>query len=124
MIMKKIVLVDDSDVILDIVTQSLKMYGYEDILRAKDGQEGLEVITNNKGNIALCIFDVNMPKMDGITLVKEVRKFDTTTPIIMLTTETDKEKIIKAKEYGATGWIVKPFEAEKFIKVVQMYVTQ
>ncbi|MEW6526020.1 MAG: response regulator [Spirochaetota bacterium] len=122
--MKKIVLVDDSDVILDIVTQALKMYGYEDILRAKDGQEGLEVIKNNKGNIALCIFDVNMPKMDGITLVKEVRAFDATTPIIMLTTETDKEKIVKAKEYGATGWIVKPFEAEKFIKVVQMYVSQ
>ncbi|MEJ5361828.1 MAG: response regulator [Spirochaetota bacterium] len=122
--MKKIVLVDDSDVILDIVTQALKMYGYEDILRAKDGQEGLEVIKNNKGNIALCIFDVNMPKMDGITLVKEVRAFDPTTPIIMLTTETDKEKIVKAKEYGATGWIVKPFEAEKFIKVVQMYVSQ
>lgn len=122
--MKKIVLVDDSDVILDIVSQALKMYGYEDILRAKDGQEGLQVIKQNQGNIALCIFDVNMPKMDGISLVKEVRKFDSTTPIIMLTTETDKSKIITAKEYGATGWIVKPFEAEKFIKVVEMYVTK
>ncbi|MDH7554315.1 MAG: response regulator [Spirochaetota bacterium] len=122
--MKKIVLVDDSDVILDIVSQALKMYGYEDILRAKDGQEGLQVIKQNQGNIALCIFDVNMPKMDGISLVKEVRKFDNTTPIIMLTTETDKSKIITAKEYGATGWIVKPFEAEKFIKVVEMYVTK
>ena len=122
--MKKIVLVDDSDVILDIVTQALTMYGYEDILRAKDGEEGLQVIKQNVGNIALCIFDVNMPKMDGITLVKEVRKFDTTTPIIMLTTETDKSKVLQAKEFGATGWVVKPFEAEKFIKVVQMYVTK
>lgn len=120
--MKKIVLVDDSDIILDIVSQALSMYGYEDILRAKDGEEGIALIKSNKGNIALCIFDVNMPRMDGITLVKEMRAFDTTTPIIMLTTETDKSKIITAKENGATGWIVKPFEAEKFIKIVQMYV--
>jgi two-component system chemotaxis response regulator CheY len=120
--MKKIVLVDDSDLILDIVSQALSMYGYNDILRAKDGEEGIALIKSNKGNIALCIFDVNMPRMDGITLVKEMRAFDTTTPIIMLTTETDKSKMITAKENGATGWIVKPFEAEKFIKVVQMYV--
>jgi len=120
--MKKIILVDDSDVILTIVSQALEMYGYTDIIKANNGQEGLELIKRNQGNIALCIFDVNMPLLDGISLLKEVRQFDKTTPIIMLTTETDKEKITKAKEYGATGWIVKPFDAEKFIKVVQMYV--
>lgn len=120
--MKKIILVDDSDVILTIVSQALEMYGYTDIIKANNGQEGLELIKSNQGNIALCIFDVNMPLMDGISLVKEMRQFDKTTPIIMLTTETDKEKITKAKEYGATGWVVKPFDAEKFIKVVQMYV--
>jgi len=63
-----------------------------------------------------------MPRMDGLTLVGEVKKIHQAVPIIMLTTETDKEKMVKAKELGATGWIVKPFEAEKFIKVVEMFV--
>ena len=60
--------------------------------------------------------------MDGITLVQEVRKIDPTTPIIMLTTETDKSKMLKARDYGATGWIIKPFQGEKFLKIVEMYV--
>ncbi|HRS63896.1 MAG TPA: response regulator [Spirochaetota bacterium] len=120
--MKKILLVDDSDVIATVVTQTLHMHNYEDVLRAKDGEEGLALLKENINNIALCIFDVNMPKMDGITLVKEARRIDKTTPIIMLTTETDKSKMITAKEYGATGWIVKPFDAEKFMKVVEMYL--
>jgi two-component system chemotaxis response regulator CheY len=120
--MKKILVVDDSEVIVEVVKKTLQMYGYEEIVSASNGVEALEVAKNNKGGIALYVFDVNMPRMDGLTLVKEVRTFDTTTPIIMLTTETDKEKMKTAKEYGATGWIIKPFDGEKFIKVVQMYL--
>jgi two-component system chemotaxis response regulator CheY len=120
--MKKILIVDDSEVIVEVVKKTLQMYGYEEIVSASNGVEALEVAKNNKGGIALYVFDVNMPRMDGLTLVKEVRTFDTTTPIIMLTTETDKEKMKTAKEYGATGWIIKPFDGEKFIKVVQMYL--
>jgi two-component system chemotaxis response regulator CheY len=120
--MKKILVVDDSEVIVEVVKKTLQMYGYEEIVSASNGVEALEVAKNNKGGIALYVFDVNMPRMDGLMLVKEVRTFDTTTPIIMLTTETDKEKMKTAKEYGATGWIIKPFDGEKFIKVVQMYL--
>ena len=120
--MKKILVVDDSEVIVEVVKKTLQMYGYEEILNASNGVEALEVAKKNKGDIALYVFDVNMPKMDGLTLVKEVRTFDTTTPIIMLTTETDKEQMKIAKEHGATGWIIKPFDGEKFIKVVQMYL--
>ena len=120
--MKKIVVVDDSDVIRSIVEQTLKLHNYEDIVSAVDGVDGLEKIKANLGNIALCVFDVNMPKMDGISLVQEVRKLDATTPIIMLTTETDKAKMLNARDLGATGWIVKPFDGEKFIKVVEMYL--
>jgi len=120
--MKKILVVDDSEVIVEVVKKTLQMYGYEEILSASNGVEALEVAKKYKGDIALYVFDVNMPQMDGLTLVKEVRTIDATTPIIMLTTETDKEKMKTAKEYGATGWIIKPFDGEKFIKVVQMYL--
>lgn len=120
--MKYIVVVDDSEIIRSIVEQTLRLYNYNEIIMASDGQDALEKIKSHIGKIALYVFDVNMPKMDGLTLVKEVRKFDTTTPIIMLTTETDKSKMLTAKQNGATGWIIKPFEGEKFIKVVEMYL--
>ena len=118
----KILVVDDSEVIQSVVSKALKLNGYEDILKASNGQEALEIIKKEKNNIALYIFDVNMPVMDGLTLVGETRKIDSSTPIIMLTTETDKEKMIIAKNNGATGWIIKPFDAEKFIKIVKMYL--
>ena len=120
--MKYIVVVDDSEIIRSIVEQTLRLYNYTDLILAKDGLEALEKIKPNLGRIALYVLDVNMPRMDGLTLVKEIRKLDSTTPIIMLTTETDKSKMIVAKENGATGWIIKPFEGERFVKVVEMYV--
>ncbi|AEJ60392.1 response regulator receiver protein [Spirochaeta thermophila DSM 6578] len=120
--MKHIMVVDDSEVILRIVSQTLQMHGYSQILTASNGKDALPIIKEHLGKIALYIFDVNMPEMDGLSLLKEVRTLDKTTPIIMLTTETDKEKIMAARESGATGWIIKPFEGEKFIKVVKMYL--
>jgi len=119
---KYIVVVDDSEVIRNIVDQTLRMANYPDIILAENGVDALQKIKPLLGQIALYISDVNMPEMDGLTLVKEIRKLDSTTPIIMLTTETDKSKMIVAKENGATGWIIKPFEGEKFIKVVEMYI--
>ncbi|MCX7788991.1 MAG: response regulator [Spirochaetes bacterium] len=120
--MKYILIADDSDVIRSIVEQTLRLNKYENILKAIDGQDALEKAKANQGNIALYVLDVNMPRMDGITLVKELRKFDSTTPIIMLTTETDKSKMLVARDHGATGWIIKPFQGEKFMKIVEMYV--
>lgn len=120
--MKCIMLVDDSDVIRNIVAHTLGMHSYKNVIMARDGLEALEIIKKESGNICMYILDVNMPKMDGLTLLQEIRKIDKTHPIIMLTTETDKEKINKAKDLGATGWIIKPFDSEKFIKVIDMYL--
>jgi len=119
--MKSILIVDDSEIIRNIIAQTLRTNNYNDILMAKDGLEALSVIKEHLGQIGMYIFDVNMPNMDGLTLLAEVRKIDTKTPVIMLTTETEKEKIMQAKDLGATGWIIKPCEGEKFIKVVDMY---
>ncbi len=120
--MKTIFLVDDSDVIRNIIKQTLSLHGYEDIQTAEDGVKALEKIRQFKGTIGLFVFDVNMPNMNGIELVKQVRALDASTPILMLTTETDKSKMMSAREFGATGWIVKPFQGDQFIKVVEMYL--
>jgi len=120
--MKYILIVDDSEVVLNIVSQTLKSNNYNDILTAKDGVEALEILKKNDWQISLYVLDVNMPNMDGLTLLQEIRENDKITPIIMLTTETDKDKIMNARKIGATGWIIKPFEADKFIKIVDMYL--
>ena len=118
----KILIVDDSTVVRTVVRQALVMAGYTDIAEAVDGVDALRVAKAAGSTIGLYVLDVNMPQMDGITLIGELRKFDSKSPIVMLTTETDKAKMVKAKELGATGWIVKPFDAEKFIEVVRLFV--
>lgn len=117
-----ILIVDDSGVVRSVVKKSLELYGYTDVIEAEDGVEAMEKIKPNYQNIELFVLDVNMPNMDGITLIGEVRKLNATAPIVMLTTESDKAKMMNAKNLGATGWIIKPFDAEKFIKVVEMFL--
>ena len=117
-----ILIVDDSDIVRIVVKKSLELYGYNDVVEGKDGVSAFEIIKEKGREIELFVFDVNMPRMDGITLVEKVRALGIQKPIIMLTTETDKEKMLKAKMLGATGWIIKPFDSEKFIRVMEMFV--
>jgi two-component system, chemotaxis family, chemotaxis protein CheY len=118
----KIMVVDDSQVVRTVVKQALSMAGYTEVIEAADGVEALSLAKARPAEVGLYVLDVNMPAMDGITLVGELRKLTQDVPIIMLTTETDKGKMGQAKDLGATGWIVKPFDADKFIKVVEMFV--
>jgi len=119
--MTKILVVDDSNSIRDMVSFTLKSAGY-DTVEAKDGQEGL-----NKAKTAafnLVISDVNMPIMDGITLCQELRKLPSFKfiPILMLTTESSTDMKQKGKAAGATGWLVKPFNPEKLIATIKRVV--
>ena len=112
-----ILTVDDSSTMRQMITFTLKGASFE-VLEAGDGVEALEVAKGKK--LSLIITDVNMPRMDGITLVQRLRalpefKF---TPILVLTTESDTSMKLKGKEAGATGWIVKPFSPEKLLDVV------
>jgi two-component system chemotaxis response regulator CheY len=112
-----ILTVDDSSTMRQMITFTLKGAHYE-VLEAGDGVEALEVAKGKK--LSLIITDVNMPRMDGLTLVARLRalpefKF---TPILVLTTESDASMKQKGKEAGATGWIVKPFSPEKLLDVV------
>ena len=116
--MKKILAVDDSASMRQMVSFTLKKAGY-DVTEAKDGQEALDIAKTAKFDVI--ISDVNMPVMDGITLVKNLRglpqfKF---TPILMLTTESGTDKKTEGKAAGATGWIVKPFNPEQLLAVIK-----
>lgn len=116
--MAKILAVDDSASMRQMVSFTLKGAGH-DVLEASDGDEALKIAQGETG-IDLVISDINMPKMDGISLIKELRalanyKF---TPILMLTTESSGEKKSEGKSAGATGWIVKPFNPDQLIATI------
>jgi two-component system, chemotaxis family, chemotaxis protein CheY len=119
--MKYIVVIDDSITIRTSIEYTLKNLEWP-VLQAENGADALSKINEIKVNgdtIAMCITDVNMPIMDGITFVKELRKSDKFCPILMLTTESDNSKIQEGKEAGASGWLIKPFKSEQLVNVVK-----
>jgi two-component system chemotaxis response regulator CheY len=114
---KTIMTVDDSASVRQMVSFTLKNAGYQ-VVEAVDGKDALSKLN---GEVKMIITDLNMPNMDGITLIKNVRsqpdhKF---IPIVMLTTESQAEKKQEGKSAGATGWIVKPFKPDQLLAVVK-----
>jgi two-component system chemotaxis response regulator CheY len=117
--MKKTILtVDDSESILAVVSTTLEEE--YDVVTASDGSEAIGKL-NSGVHFDLIITDLNMPKADGIEVIRKARSLDKflRTPILMLTTESQQQKKLQAKEAGATGWIVKPFEPENLKAVVK-----
>jgi two-component system chemotaxis response regulator CheY len=115
---KQILVVDDSVTMRQMVSFTLTSAGFE-VIEAGDGQEAVGKL-NGGARPNLVITDLNMPKMDGISLIKAVRAMPTLklTPILMLTTESDETKKKEGQTAGATGWIVKPFNPEQMLKVI------
>lgn len=123
MAVKKILAVDDSKTMREMVHFTLKGAGYE-VVEAEDGKAALSAIAGVK--VDAVITDLNMPNMNGFELIRALRanpayKF---TPILMLTTEGDDSKKQEGKAAGATGWIVKPFNPEKLVEVVKKVCPQ
>ncbi|MEQ9403811.1 MAG: response regulator [Cyclobacteriaceae bacterium] len=120
---KNILIVDDSESIRELVGNSLENAGYN-VVKGIHGKDGLEVLRNFDSAISLIITDLFMPEMDGIDLIKAVRKDDTYqfVPILMLTTESQAEKKLEGKKAGATGWMVKPFEEGKLLRIVKKVI--
>ncbi len=118
---KTILIVDDSATLRQVVSIALRGAGYN-VVEASNGKEALGKLDGSKIN--LIISDVNMPIMDGITLVKEVKKLPNYkfTPIIMLTTEGSDEMKREGQAAGAKAWVVKPFQPEQMLKAVSMLV--
>jgi two-component system, chemotaxis family, chemotaxis protein CheY len=118
---KTIMVVDDSASLRQVVSIALKGAGY-DVVEGCDGKDALAKMTGQK--IHLIISDVNMPNMDGITFVKEVKKHPNYkfTPIIMLTTESQEGKKQEGQAAGAKAWVVKPFKPEQMLQAVSKLV--
>lgn len=115
---KTILVVDDSEPIRQAVTYMLRSKGIN-VLQGEDGNDALRHF--NGTPIDLVITDLHMPNMDGIGLIKKVRKLDeySKIPILVLTTESQVSIKMEAKQAGATGWIVKPFESEKLMAIIR-----
>jgi two-component system chemotaxis response regulator CheY len=119
--MKRILTVDDSPSVRQMVSFTLRKAGYE-VGEAVDGKDALAKIGQERFDMV--ITDLNMPNVDGIQLITQVRKLAgcSFVPILMLTTESQAEKKDAGRKAGATGWIVKPFNADQLIAVVQKLV--
>lgn len=113
-----ILTVDDSRTMRDMLKLALEGVGYS-VVQAADGIEGLEALEN--GAPEVIITDINMPRLDGFGFIERVRQDPRFigVPILVLTTESSNEKRSIARRAGATGWIVKPFEAAKLVDVIR-----
>lgn len=106
----RVMLIDDSKTMRNIQKSVLKQLGYTDIEEACDGQDALSKIGAYKPDFVLV--DWNMPVMDGLTFIKTFRQTDKTTPLIMVTTEAEKSRVIDAIKAGVNNYVVKPFTPE------------
>ncbi len=118
---KTVLAVDDSASIRQMVSFTLKGAGY-DVVEASDGQDGLDKAKTCSATLVLT--DQNMPRMDGLTLIKSLRSMPQykSIPILMLTTESSDAMKAQGKAAGATGWLVKPFDPAKLLEVVKKVV--
>ncbi|MBW1795606.1 MAG: response regulator [Deltaproteobacteria bacterium] len=122
---KHILFVDDSPTIRSSVSFCLRNAGYR-VTEAVDGKDGLEKVQSfkDKGDsLSLIITDINMPRMDGITFISEVKETEFKfIPILVLTTEAEESMIKKGRDAGASGWLLKPFQPEELLWAVKKVV--
>lgn len=118
---RTVLIIDDSMSMRQLVAFSLKDAGY-DVVAAINGKDALDKLDDSK--IDMVITDLNMPEMNGIEFIKQLRgrtgyRF---TPVVMLTTEAHAEKKKEGQQAGASGWIVKPFTPQQLVEVVRKFV--
>ncbi|AZO93272.1 response regulator [Halocella sp. SP3-1] len=123
---KYILIVDDSKTVRASVTYTLKKVGYE-VVEAVNGQDGVDILKKlsaDNRRPSMIITDVNMPLMDGISFIKEVKRDSSLkfVPIIVLTTESQKAMKLEGKKAGAAGWLVKPFKPEQLEQLARKFV--
>lgn len=118
---KTILIVDDSASVRQVVGIALRGAGY-DVIEGVDGVDALSKLDGTK--VHLIISDVNMPRMDGLTFIREVKKLPSYkfTPIIMLTTESEEKKKQEGQAAGAKAWVVKPFQPPQMLAAVSKLI--
>lgn len=114
---KTVLIVDDSLAMRRMIAFTLETYGYQ-VLQGGTGVEGLQLFDQQPADIIIA--DLNMPEMDGITFVKNIREraAGQGIPILMLTTENLNSRVKEGREAGATGWLIKPFKPERLVEVI------
>jgi two-component system chemotaxis response regulator CheY len=117
---KRILTIDDSKTMRDMLMLTLADAGF-DVIQAVDGQDGLDVLRKQKAPVDVIITDINMPRLDGYEVIRQLRRDPNhkSTPILVLTTESDADKKNRAREAGATGWMVKPFDPDRLLATVR-----
>jgi two-component system chemotaxis response regulator CheY len=115
---KTVLTIDDSRVMRELLLSALQRAGFN-VVQAEDGVSGLQALESCRPDVI--ITDINMPRLDGYSVIDAVRRNPRhrITPILVLSTEHASEKKTRAREAGATGWIVKPFEDEALIAAIQ-----
>jgi two-component system chemotaxis response regulator CheY len=117
---KRILTIDDSKTMRDMLMLTLVEAGF-DVVQAVDGQDGLDLLGKETAPIDVIITDINMPRMDGYEVIRNLRRDPAhkSTPILVLTTESDGDKKNMARDAGATGWMVKPFDPDRLVATVR-----
>ncbi len=115
----KILMVDDSRTMRNIQKNVLKTLGDPACTEAGDGLEALTCVASQPNGFDLMLVDWNMPNMDGLTFVKRLREKDKTTPVIMVTTEAEKSRIIEAIKAGVNNYVIKPFTPDSLLERVK-----
>lgn len=110
--------VDDSRTMREMLKMALTEAGFR-VTQAEDGEHGLEVLRQETPRVI--VTDINMPKLDGFGFIEAVRREELyrAIPILVLTTESDDDKKMRARQAGATGWIIKPFDSAKLIAAIR-----
>jgi two-component system chemotaxis response regulator CheY len=107
---QKVLVADESSTMRKIILRSLAAVGVPEAVEASDGAEALDLF--QQGSFDLVLTDWNMPKRSGLDLIQEIRKSDQATPIIMITTEAERTRVISAIQAGCNDYLVKPFTAD------------
>jgi two-component system, chemotaxis family, chemotaxis protein CheY len=120
----KVLLVDDSRTMRNIQKKVLADLCAMVFVEAGDGLEALSIISEHPDGFQLMLVDWNMPNMDGLTLVQRVREHDKKTPIVMVTTEAEKTRVIDAIKAGVNNYVIKPFTPESLIEKVKVTLSK
>lgn len=117
----KVLVADDSGVMRKIIIRALQAVGITDVIEAADGAEGWEQLQAH--SVDLVLTDWNMPNVSGLEFLRKIRESGSDLPVIMVTTEAEKAKVIEAIQAGVTDYLCKPFESDELREKLEKYIT-
>jgi two-component system chemotaxis response regulator CheY len=119
--MKKILIVDDSEVIRQQLSRALTEAGLQ-VVEASDGVDGLERVAEHP-DLCLLVLDINMPRMNGLEMLEALKQNPKSAsfPVLILTTEAQHSMVARAKQAGAKAWLIKPVKMDQFVGIVQRF---